>query len=569
MAAALLVLSLPAATIAQTVADSIFVDVIEVDVSVRDTRGRPVQGLDRGDFVAELDGDPLEILDFDAVRHAETGVQAPPAPGSVGVMRVGRLAIFFDESGLDAGERSNLARRLSRSLDRDLEAHVEVLIAGRQGDRLEIFQEFTRDRVALREAIDEAVARIPRSSVATDLQEILREIERAVAAVDDAPRASAPARARVLVARANAYLGESSQRVARSVDVLSRLVRLMGGLPGRKAIVYVGDGMALNPAYLLDNALRDAFSRFELTSDTRGVISGGGSGLGAIEGIADLAADRSVVVYALDVSRDRLTSSVSASESSMDAGRSGGSNPQETWTPGVSSRQRFDLRGAVAELTAPTGGRVLGQGERRPLDATLADLSTYYTISVASPGVTTQGGRLTVRVGDRRLRVSHRRSLSPRSSDALDADRTVARLLGGGGQNSIGAVVVVGDDAESEEGLTVLPVTIRVPVANLTVMARGQTHEGQLSIFFVTSDAAHRISEVRKTVLPVTLLNSELAEVALRQAEYRLDLRLAPGGARLAVGVRDDFDPGLALSTLDLTLSVDARRDAAKARVSP
>jgi VWFA-related protein len=560
---------------AQTVVEEVEVSVIELDVSVHDRQGRSVPGLGPQDFTVSLDGEPLEITNFRAVVDA---VAEPTVPAAIGAARESgapvpeprHLVLYFDESGLDGGERAALTKRLTASLAGGLASGAEVMVTGRQGFALRVYQPFT-DRVdLLAAALDAASRAAPPNPTRAALSEMLLEVERSLSAVDDQPRASARARSRVLAARASTFVAEAVQRVDRAADVFESLVVMLGGLPGRKAVLYVGDGLAVSPGEVIGGALREAFSRFELrsVSDSLDTTSVASLGSGKLADVAEHAATRQVAVYALDTTGvdagagQALGLGGTAEYRSMDAGRSGGAAPTDTWTPGVSSRRRSEVQNALQTVAETTGGRLLGERQGDVLATLVDDLGTYYSLGVQAPGGLPPTARLQVTARDRGLQVHHRRSARVRSADAIDADRTVARLLGAGpddasdrhGAEPLRARAWVEEigPAPGDDRSWIVPLTVAVPVAALKVEARDRRHEGRLSVFVATRDAEGRLSQVRKTVLPVVLANADLATAVGQQAEYRQELRLPPGPAQIAVAVRDDLDPDLTILTLDV-----------------
>ncbi|MCZ6507420.1 MAG: VWA domain-containing protein [Acidobacteria bacterium] len=550
---------------AQTVVDEVEVSVIELDVSVRDRRGRSVAGLARESFAVSLAGVALEITNFRAVAGTAAAAEKAAEQVPLAALEPRHLVLYFDESSLDGGERAALARRLVASLAGGLAPGARIMVAGRHGSELRIYQPFTESPELLTAAVDAAVRAAPRNAASAEMSELLREIEHAVSKLEEAPRVSGRAQSRVLAARSTSFVSEALQRVARSAEVFEQLVRLQGGLPGRKAILYVGDGLAVNPGELLGAALRDAFGRFALSSmsdfiDSTSTASLGGGVLGAV---AESAASRQVVVYALDTTGSEALPMATAEYRSIDAGRSGGAAPSDTWTPAISSWRRSELRSALGTIAEATGGTVFTDRRRDVLGPVVEDLGTYYSLGVAAPQTATPLGELEVTVKDRGLRVHHRRAARPRSIDEVDADRTVAALLAGDESDSspanpLGARVTIGEITEAGEAICVVPLTVSVPVAAMMVVARNRVHEGQLSVFVATRDARRHMSDVRKVVLPVSLANSALATAVGRQAEYRLELSLPVGPARIAVGVRDDLDPVLTLLMLDVEVGAGA-----------
>jgi hypothetical protein len=331
-------------------------------------------------------------------------------------------------------------------------------------------------------------------------------------------------------------------------------------------LLYVGDGLAVNPGEVIGGALHDAFSRFEMRSVSDSLDSSPGTSLGAgrLAEAAERAASRQVAVYALDTSGRETLTAGTAEYRSIDAGRSGGAAPTDTWTPGVSSRRRSEIQSALQAIAEATGGRLLTDRRHDLLAVLVEDMGTYYSLGVQLPESPRAAGLLEatvameVTVKGRGLRVHQRRAMRPRSSDAVDADRTVAALLDGvhDAANPLGASLTVGEitAAEGNAGWWTVPLAVHVPLDAMRVMARERRHEGQLSIFVATRDARHQLSPVRKTVLPVGLVNSDLAMAAGREAEHRFELRLPAGPAHIAVALRDDLDQATSLLMLELEI---------------
>jgi hypothetical protein len=288
-------------------------------------------------------------------------------------------------------------------------------------------------------------------------------------------------------------------------------------------------------------------------SDSIDATSVAGLGSDLLAAAAERAVGRQVTVYALDASSSAPLASASAEYRSIDTGRSGGAAPTDTWTPGFASRRRSEVQNALQTVAEATGGRLLGDERDDVVQAVLEDLETYYSLGILAPG-TGVAEPVEVSVRGRGLRVHHRRAARSRSRHSLDADRTVAALLAGEepGGNPLGARLVIGAITATDEEPWSVPLAIRIPVDALKVTARGGEHTGQVSIFVVARDGRGRLSEIRRAILPIALPNTELATAAGREAEYRVDLRLAPGPSRIAVAVRDDLDPALSLVTADV-----------------
>src|SRR3954470_9379520 len=75
-----LLLLFPLALPAQQINEVIEVNVVEIEVVVLDSHGKPVSGLTKDDFEVREGGKKREITNFYAVDHGEIHYDAPAAP---------------------------------------------------------------------------------------------------------------------------------------------------------------------------------------------------------------------------------------------------------------------------------------------------------------------------------------------------------------------------------------------------------------------------------------------------------------------------------------------------------
>lgn len=135
------------------------VELITVDVSVLDSRGRPVDDLRAGDFVVKVDGRERSVVSAELIR-VETGKPAPPSPTdaristNASVPGARRLVIAVDQTLIAPGTVRPLLTTASEFVDR-LTADDYVAFIGfpEPGPRVD----FTSDKAHVREAMEEIV----------------------------------------------------------------------------------------------------------------------------------------------------------------------------------------------------------------------------------------------------------------------------------------------------------------------------------------------------------------------------------------------------------------------------
>ncbi|HSK81170.1 MAG TPA: hypothetical protein VLQ45_32245, partial [Thermoanaerobaculia bacterium] len=115
--------------------DVVDVNVVNVDVYVTGKDGKPVTGLDKGDFKLYVDGKRVEITNFEAVDRTSAPAPAPSAAGEATVAPAGsppadalHLVVYVDNFNLRTGNRARTLEQLRDFLTRQLVPGDKVTI---------------------------------------------------------------------------------------------------------------------------------------------------------------------------------------------------------------------------------------------------------------------------------------------------------------------------------------------------------------------------------------------------------------------------------------------------------
>jgi hypothetical protein len=202
-----------------------------LEVRVVDGAGRPVEGLGAADFAVRLGGRPARVEAAD--RVVAEGYGAPPAAGpdppppgdggaaaalARGAAEPRQLLVLFFQTSLVPSHAVGF-HRLHRPLDELLDGlPPEVAVAVAAFDsHLELHQDFTTDRAALRAAVVRSFGFNP-------------------APFPPVPRAGVPSLARGIGER-------RARRAAFPGEALALVAEALAPLSGEKALVFVGWGL--------------------------------------------------------------------------------------------------------------------------------------------------------------------------------------------------------------------------------------------------------------------------------------------------------------------------------------
>ena len=209
---------------------------VQVEVVVRDGRGRPITGLKQGDFELREDGKQQQIRFFSDHADASTRTSdLPPGmvsnrPGATGSRR-GVTVILIDSLNTDWQHQAQAMVNLRKFLDgAQPDDHIAIYTLGRE---LKVFHEFTGDARSLRRKLDlykntpvwsEGEGTLMNAFMDTEASALLRWTLK----TEDEAKA---------VARAEA-----------TFDALEKVANRLGSTPGWKSLVWISSGVPMQLA---------------------------------------------------------------------------------------------------------------------------------------------------------------------------------------------------------------------------------------------------------------------------------------------------------------------------------
>ena len=289
-------------------------ELVQIDVVVTGKDGRCVDGIAQGEFEVLEDGKPQTLSHF-AVEarpglRAEAVAPPPPAaapaaaPAPAPAAPRGRFFVLaVDDLHTAPGNMAEARRAMTRFVDEQVSNDDLVALATTSGTA-GVFQDFTRDKSALRQAIGRVQSRyqpvepggapylseyqaelIDRS----DVEALRLAVEEILQTEDYLGEVGAREKA---YAQARRMVFEIMARTGRALTMIQGLVQGLAPLPGRKVVVLASDGFlvglgaAENRAYdvrrITDAATRSGVVLYSL--DTRGLTADVPGGSASFQG---------------------------------------------------------------------------------------------------------------------------------------------------------------------------------------------------------------------------------------------------------------------------------------------
>jgi VWFA-related protein len=514
--------------------ETVTVNVVNVDVYVNDKKGR-VTGLTRNDFEVLEDGRPMAISNFLAVEGGKPlGVPEPEPPAAAGPggppsppqLPAGydrsplpedqrlRLIVYIDDYNLKPFDRNHVMRDLRVFLDQKLRRGDMVMLVSYDRE-LHVRNPFTTDTSLINAQLLE-LEKISAQGVhqESDRHEVLRQIDEAQSGQE-------------AMGYARAYAGATFNDLSFTVDALKGLVTSLAGLSGRKALVYVSDGLPLIAAEDVFYAVQNKFNTSIISEDSEFNASR------RFEELANQANADRVTFYTIDAAGLRVYSSTSAENATITSG--GGTY--------VDSINISNMQGTLQMLAEKTGGvSIINTNVVGPeLDRLAEDFNSYYSLGYTPPH--SGDGRfhkITVKVKRKGVRIRAREGYRDKSIESRMSDGTLAALQFPFQTNPLGLSIEFGRPAERKDGLYLVPISVKIPLAKLALMPRDQESLARVRLFIGAMDPDGGTSDVQQVPVPIKVPAAEVNRIGGKHFLYTLSLVMRGGHQKVAVGMRDD-----------------------------
>lgn len=533
----------------ETFFESIDVQVVNVEVFVTDRQGQRVTGLSRDDFEVVEDGKAVEITNFFAVtggRGEPGSTPAPEEPAAASETPRGelppeqrlQLAIVVDDLTLTPQNRNRLLQAIERDVLPRLRPDDLVLVAVIDGSAVRIAQRLTADPAQIRTGLEELARSAPLgTSRMLDKRELLSRIDGVGLQMPD-ENLTGQLNARIveeLYYDVRSYGAQRATEARASLGALADFVDSLSGLPGRKAVLYVGGGLSMRPAEAIFQAWQGKFANMSRIRGLDIPMSG-------FDGRQDdLSKEFQELVEHANANRVTFYTLGALDDLS---GTSADSRTSENWGITLEGLEKANLQMSLERIAAGTGGLAgVDLIEPTSLFARMReDFDSYYSLGYVP--VRRRDGRnrkIEVRVRGREdLKVRTREGRRDQTNRERMTDRTLAALVLDPGTNPLElAIDFVGETSEKSEYL--VDVMVRFPLARLVLLPKERFHEGQVSLFVGARDSRGRMSPIQEIAVPIRVPNDQLLTALGQTAGYKTTLRLRNDAHTVAVSIRDEL----------------------------
>ena len=535
----------PAAGVVQETVD---VEVVNIDVRVTDRQGASVTGLTVSDFQVFEHGSRVDPVNFYEVVSDDPEASTPIW-----------LTLYFDQHNMLSANRDRALSELEFDLPAVLEdRRVRVMIAAHDQEP-RVLQGFTRDWGAIRSAL----GRLKGQGTVGDARDGLRQSAQLsvtsafqrMRGSDRLDRQNAALSIDALLGEMRTYAREIYADSESSFEALGNFVRTLSWLEGRKALIYVSDGVVERPLGSLMEHLQDlltgsATTAGGLVENRSGGLAGGTPGTG---GVFDRNASQEVGRLQQEVEQYRATATIRAIIA--EANTYGVTLFAAKPPPGdaATSARRSKGRGALLEisdyrealhgLAEGTGGfaRTGGGSLTGLLPQAVGGMQSYYSLGL-SAGDKAEGEFTTieVRVKGRGMNADYRQSYIKKGVRSRISERALAAVYVGESDNSHRMEVSVDAMIPVEgEDLFDVQMWIEFPINSVELFEVDGVHTSATRLVVVAMDDDDALTAAQHLDVPLQVPAESLAEALESHYRAGLRVRLPAGRQRIALGLWD------------------------------
>ncbi|MCE2560002.1 MAG: VWA domain-containing protein [Acidobacteria bacterium] len=547
--------------------ETVNVQVVNIDVYVTGADGKPVLGLGPGDFELRVDGRPVKISNFYAVelrddelfvrRGGEVEAQ-PLAPAPTGDPReVDRrrrepaaippeqalhVAIYVDNFNLTPFNRNRVLRELRVFIREQLRPEDRVMLAS-SDPSLNLRLPFTNDREQLNRALLEleevSAQRIHRNNERRDLIGNIVDVNNEFSR-EDRPEVAAAVRSGQSIGGGGnyarnqlmAYAGSVRNDTNLSIDALSRVVENLSAAPGRKALVYVADGIPMIAAedifYFVEQLYERSVSLIEMAE-------------------YDLSRRFQHVAAGANANR---TSFYAVDARGLTVLSQGTVAAQTAGAPGQASLidqiQVTNLQAPLQLMAEETGGRAVINANRVMPDLLkIADAYRNYYSQGYIPTTADTGRYHSIDVRwknrPRGASVRFRKGYRSKTVESQMIEGTQSALNLNMQENPLGVRVDSLPAKRRSDGNYDVPIVVEVPWKELVLIPREGVHHGRIELWLAAKDENDRSTEPQRTELKIAVPEDRISETENGSWRYGLEVTLEAGYHDIGVGLRDDI----------------------------
>ena len=515
-------------------------------VYVTDKKGVAVTDLTIDDFEVRQDGEPKKITNFklytDEIIRTQLASQdenllplATPTPAptaEAGPIPV-HMVLYIDNENLDPLDRNRVLSQAREFVRSSLHPPAKMMVVAYQRS-FEVLQPFTSDpnkvMDAMRSVRRYTGGRTEKDSTRKDIIDRIKSIENENRSSNMSSAGSGNLGAEWSEAyyMIDNYAKEGVNDLMFTMDSLRQIITSLSGLPGKKGIIYVSNGLPMVPGmelfYEFNRVTQDSsiLNRMYEFDQTR-----------LFSKLAAAANAQDVAFYSIDAAGLTMGGMSSAEfASSQD--------------PLSASVGRHNLTDSLRYLADETGGiAIINTNDIGPrLDFITQDMYTYYSIGYPLQA----SGRDKVHKVKIKLRddpkfkdyeIRYRSRFVEKSLETQVQDTVVSSLVFEVEDNPMRIEVETGMPSTASEKRWLVPTHISFPIEKVALLPEGEDYVGRIILFVAARDTHGKQSDLVRQEHEIRVPAAEYERAQRQRWGIDTSLLMESGRYKVSVAVLD------------------------------
>ncbi len=515
-------------------AEEIELTVVNVLVYVTDKNGLAVTDLTAKDFKIFQDSDERPISNFDLftterVRAALETPLPPITPVATDAQSVAAAAetrpvymvIYVDNQNLRPMDRNRTLRQLRAFVTETLHPPVQMMVV--TYDRsVKVVVPFTSEsdevNAALRAVVMETGGRQTVDQSRKDLLDRMRRYEQD-------PGASQTNSRQAVYSQVIAFAEEEGNRLSFTLSALRQVLTTMSGLPGRKSILYLSNGLPMvagqEMIYAFANTYDDPSAltlqaQFDQSRNFKSLVAAANA--------------QDVSFYTVDAGGLQAVGIASAENAA----------PQDTISASIGDQNYKDSLRYVADGTG--GAAILNTNDiTEGLAKVSQDFFTYYSLGyqLTVSGADKVHDVKVELVGHPDYGVRYRRRFVEKSLETRVQDRVVSGLYFPVDDNPMQLDLVAGSAAPASEERWILPVELSFPLRKVALLPEGDDYVGRVVLFVAARASDGGQSDIVRQEHEVRVAAAEYETAQRQRFTIGASMLMESGSFKIVTGLLD------------------------------
>ncbi len=527
-----------------------FVDRIEVTVAnlvvyVTDKKGRAITDLTKDDFEIFQDGDRKRISNFklytdEVIRHqfaaadkflAPGATPTPSAEEAAGPIPV-HLVLYIDNQNLDPLDRNRVLSQTRDFIRTSLHPPAQMMVVAYQRS-FEVLQEFTSDPnqvlAAMRSVRRYTGGHSERNNTRRDIIDKIKRIkeENRSGGASTAGQGLGREWSHVYNLIDN-YAKETANNLLFTLDSLRQVITSLSGLPGKKGIIYISNGLPMIPGmelfYELSRVSMDSTVLNKMFDFDRSRL---------FQQLAATANSQDVTFYAIDAG-------------GLQVGNMGSAEYSSSQDPLSASVGRHNLTDSIRFLADETGGiAIVNTNDVGPkLELISQDMYTYYSIGYPlQASGKDKVHRVKVKLRDdpafKGYELRYRSRFVEKSLETRVQDTVVSSLVFEIDNNPMQIEVETGTPAPASEKRWLLPAHISFPIRKVALLPEGEDYVGRIVMFIAVRGVDGKQSDLVRQEHEIRIPSADYEHAQRQRWAIDTQLLLESGRYKIAVALLD------------------------------